>query len=127
MFYLYALIVLGAGFAIAWFLSHRATVLLGNVDFYGRLKWLFVLSLAVGIPVILWRFLVGMMFFAASYCIIAAIAAVRIHALRLPSAAGSWCLIGALISRSLGIATFTAMWATRFWSLIGVSGLHLGA
>jgi len=127
VFYLYSLIILGAGFVIAWFLFHRATALLGNVDLYGRLKWLFVLSLAVGIPLMLWRSLIGMMFFAASYCIINTVAGVRAHALRTPSAAGSWCLIGALTSRSLGVATFTAMWVTRFWSLIGVSGLHRGA
>jgi hypothetical protein len=113
MYNLYALIIVVAGFGVAAFLSHRAVALLGkSVNPYAGLGWLIVIALLVGTPLALWSLPVGLVFIASAYCIITAVGAVRTYALRLPPAA-SRRLIGAMVSRALGIAIFTTIWVSR--------------
>jgi hypothetical protein len=113
MYNLYALIIVAAGFGGAALLSHRAVALLGkSIDPYAGLWWLIVIGLFVGIPLVVWRLPVGLVFIASAYCIITAVGVVRTHALRLPPAV-SRRFIAAMVSRALGIAIFTTIWVSR--------------
>jgi hypothetical protein len=113
-----ALAALGAGFGIAHFLSSRAFALLGkSIDPASGLRWLLAVGLIVGLSLGFWRLLVGLTFIALAYCIVNIVFAVKIHALRLPLSPSRY-LIGATISRALGMAIFITLWAVRFWPLM---------
>jgi hypothetical protein len=119
-----AIIILGAGFAIAHLLSSRAFALLGNwIDPYAGLKWVLAIISLIIIALLLWRFLFGMIFGALAYCSLSAAAAVRMHALPIPPSPRRY-LIGSMISKALGMVISIAIWVATFWNVMLTDRLH---
>ena len=113
MYYLYPLLIVVAGFGVAWLLSHRAVALLGRyVNPYVGVGWLVVIALVVGVPLVVWRGSVGVIFIGLAYCIVTAVGMARTKRLDLPPAVYRY-FIAAMAARALGVAIYASIYVSR--------------